>query len=58
MLVIFEKDATKKELPKEKIESKKTATKKVPIVTEIKMVTQDSKNKPIPSKQINLKQIK
>ncbi len=54
----LKQDATKKELPKEKIGSKKTATKKVPIVTEIKMVTLDSKNKPIPSKQINLKQIK
>ena len=54
--------ATKKELPKakvekEKTESKKTAAKKVPIVTEKKMVTQDSKNKPGPSNPLNPKQI-
>lgn len=47
------KEQAKAKVEKEKTERKKTAAKKVPTVAEIKMVSQDSKNKPSPSKPLN-----
>jgi hypothetical protein len=47
------KEQAKAKVEKEKTERKKTAAKKVPTMAEIKMVSQDSKNKPSPSKPLN-----